>query len=639
MTSDTEYLGEEIVEDAFSFRISLKARWKEIKYAISLLRKSPLFIVGFFVIFTLVALAIFAPVIAAYEPREFDLNIKNEPPLTKDERTTLKWTGFSSMNKLFDLDPEMKARTWVADFTNDSKLDFLIGTAEPSLLFYENTGVGGVNQSIENLDWDLRENYFNVPLPVGITRIVPTAGDLDGDNDTDVIIGGSDGHLYVSLNNGTPVAPVWTEFSILRNSNGQIFNFTGQANPTLIDFDSGTEKTYDNGSNLLDLVVGSDIDPETGRYQIYTYMNKGNKTHYSFGVLRSGFVGGQPVPYGPKNVTGKLLEINPTAATSGSLRIYFAIINNDKRPDLILMFDSGKYEYYTASSLVRDPQFLPLDKSKASVLFEFPALDEEPFLDFRWTDFTGDNASDVIIFANNGSVIYNFQFYEVDGRFHWLGTDEQGGDIWSRIVWALRTDFFLAIWVVSVASVIGTIIGAIAGYFGGWVDNLMMRITDIFFAFPGLILAMSIAAALGPSLFNLSIALIIVWWSGYARIARGQVISEKNRLYVEAARSIGMGDLRILFRHIIPNSIYPLIVAATLDLGGVVLTAAGLSFIGFGAQPGDAELGVMIASGRGFILSAPWLVFFPGIFIFLIVLAFNLVGDGVRDVMDPKLRR
>ncbi len=638
MVSDTEYLGEEIHEDVFSFRVSLKARWKEIRYAISLLRKSPLFIIGFIVIVFLLALAIFAPIIASYGPREFDIRIMNEPPFTTDERTTLKWTGYSSLSGDFDLDPDLKARTWVADFTNNSLDDFMVGTAstdtsEASLLFFENRGA-----TEEKLNWELRDDYFDMPIPEGVTRVVPTAGDLDGDNDTDVIIGGDDGHLYVSLNKGTPATPAWTAFSILNNSAGQMFNFTGQASPSLIDFDSGEEKTYDNGSHLLDLIVTSDIDANTGRYQIYTYMNRGNRTHYSFGVLTYNWAG-KPVPYGPKNVTGKILEINPTTATTGSLRIYFAFINNDQRPDMILMFDSGKYEYYTASSVVKDPQFLPLDKSEASVLFEFPALPEEPFLDFRWTDFTGDNASDLIIFANNGSVIYNFQYYEVDGRFHLLGTDEQGGDIWSRICWALRTDFFLAVWIVSVAAVVGTIIGGLAGYFGGWVDNLMMRITDIFFAFPGLILAMSIAAALGPNLFNLSIAMIIVWWSGYARIARGQVISEKNRLYVEAARSIGMGDMRILFRHILPNSIYPLLVAATLDLGGVVLTAAGLSFIGFGAQPGDAELGIMISSGRQYFLSAPWLVFFPGIFIFLIVLAFNLVGDGVRDVMDPKLRR
>ncbi|MHA1977798.1 MAG: ABC transporter permease [Candidatus Hodarchaeales archaeon] len=626
MASETDYLGEEIHEDVFSFRVSLKARWKEMKYAIALLRKSPLFIIGFFVIFFLVALAVFAPVIASYGPREFDINIMNEAPLTTDMRTSLRWTGFSSMTNLFDLEPDMKARTWVADFTNNSFDDFVIGTAEPSLLFYENQGTVG-----DNLNWVHIEDYFNISLPAGIERVVPTAGDLDGDNDNDLIIGGGDGHLYVSFNNGVPETPVWSDFSILRNSNDQIFNFTGQANPTLIDYDNDTE-------NLIDLIVSSDIDANTGRYQIYTYMNMGNRTHPSFGV-KTYLWAGRPVAYGPKNITGKILEINPTSQTSGSMRIYFAVINSDDRPDMILIWDSGRYLYYTSSNLVRDPTFFLLNKAEASVTFDFPTLKEEPYLDFRWTDFTGDNASDIVIFANNGSAIYNFQFYEVDGRFHLLGTDEQGGDIWSRIVWALRTDFFLAVWVVSVAAVVGTIIGGLAGYFGGWVDNLMMRITDIFFAFPGLILAMSIAAALGPNLFNLSIAMIIVWWSGYARISRGQVISEKNRLYVEAARSVGMSDMRILFRHILPNSIYPLLVAATLDLGGVVLTAAGLSFIGFGAQPGDAELGIMIASGRQYFLSAPWLVFFPGIFIFLIVLAFNLVGDGVRDVMDPKLRR
>ena len=166
-----------------------------------------------------------------------------------------------------------------------------------------------------------------------------------------------------------------------------------------------------------------------------------------------------------------------------------------------------------------------------------------------------------------------------------------------------------------------------------------MRITDIFLAFPALILAMTIAAALGRNLTNLTIALIIVWWPAYARLIRGQVLSEREKLYVEAARAVGAPTRRIIFRHVLPNSIYPLLVNATLDLGGVILTAAGLSFIGFGAGAGIAEWGRMIADGRNYLFQSPWMATFPGLAILPSALAMNLVGDGLRDVLDPRLRR
>lgn len=616
METDTSYLGEEIKEDVFSFRVSIKARWREIRYSISLLRKSPLFVIGFVVISTLVLMALLAPVITSYAPKEFDLRYRNLPPMTTDTSTELKWSGYVGKTQDFGLDPNLKIRTWAADLTNDTRNDFIVGTSEPSLLFYESTG------KVEDTNFQLVENYFNISLPVGVTRVVPTSGDIDGDKDIDLIIGCDDGKVYISKNEGTFETPLWSDFEALRDSGNNELTFPGQANPTLFEYNNDSME-------LLDLIIGSEADNVTNKHKIFVYINSGNTTHYRFTLN----------PNMPKNLLGQPLEIATTPVVDDSMRVFFGLIDNNTRQDMIVIFDSGAFEYYLVTDMLINPTFIEVDKDEPSVTFEFPELAEEPFLDFQWNDFSKDNKSDIVIFFNNGTVIANFQYYEVDGRLHILGTDEQGGDIFSRCIWALQTDFFLAIWVVSIATVIGTIIGGFAGYFGGWVDNLMMRITDIFFAFPGLILAMSIAAALGPSLFNLSLALIIVWWSGYARIARGQVISEKNRLYVEAARSVGMGDMRILFRHILPNSIYPLLVAATLDLGGVVLTAAGLSFIGFGAQPGDAELGIMIASGREFFLSKPWLVFFPGVFIFLIVLAFNLVGDGIRDVMDPKLRR
>ena len=222
---------------------------------------------------------------------------------------------------------------------------------------------------------------------------------------------------------------------------------------------------------------------------------------------------------------------------------------------------------------------------------------------------------------------------------HVFGTDESGGDIFSRIIWASQLDLAIAVTVVGTAMAIGSAMGAASGYLGGKIDEVMMRITDIFLAFPALILAMTIAAALGRNLTNLTIALIAVWWPAYARLIRGQVLSEREKLYVEAARAVGAPTRRIIFRHVLPNSIYPLLVNATLDLGGVILTAAGLSFIGFGAGAGIAEWGRMIADGRNYLFQSPWMATFPGLAILLSALAMNLVGDGLRDVLDPRLRR
>jgi len=222
---------------------------------------------------------------------------------------------------------------------------------------------------------------------------------------------------------------------------------------------------------------------------------------------------------------------------------------------------------------------------------------------------------------------------------HIWGTDQNGGDVYSMVIWATQIDLKIAISVVAVALVSGAFIGAAAGYFGGAVDEVVMRITDVFFAFPGLILAMAIVAALGQrNLDNISIALMLVWWPTYARLVRGQVLLEREKLYVEAARSVGASDMRILVFHILPNTIQPVIVQATLDMGGVLLTAAGLSFIGFGAEAGTAEWGLMISQGQNHFTSY-WVTFYPGMAILLCALSFNLVGDGVRDILDPKLRR
>ncbi len=228
----------------------------------------------------------------------------------------------------------------------------------------------------------------------------------------------------------------------------------------------------------------------------------------------------------------------------------------------------------------------------------------------------------------------------VGNPVHYWGTDDSGGDIFSRIVHGARIDLRISLSVVLVAITVGALIGAVAGYYGGKIDELVMRVTDVFFAFPGLILAMAIVMALGErSLENISVALMVTWWPAYARLVRGQVLAEREKLYVEAARSIGASDGRILLVHILPNTIQPLIVQATMDTGSVLLVAAGLSFIGFGPPAGIAEWGYMISIAQLYFTTAPWAVFFPGFAILLVALAFNLVGDGIRDILDPKLRR
>ena len=238
--------------------------------------------------------------------------------------------------------------------------------------------------------------------------------------------------------------------------------------------------------------------------------------------------------------------------------------------------------------------------------------------------------------ANTRVVLSYFSIYPI----HIWGTDNYGGDIYSRIIWGAQEDIRIALSVVLVAVIIGAVIGAASGYYGGKLDELVMRVTDIFFAFPGLVLAMAIVMALGVrSLDTIGIALMITWWPTYARLVRGQVLSEREKLYIEAARSSGASDTRILFGHILPNTIQPVIVQATMDIGSVLLVAAGLSFIGFGPPIGTPEWGMMIANGQNYILSSPWMTLYPGLAILFTALAFNLVGDGIRDIMDPKLRR
>jgi peptide/nickel transport system permease protein len=221
---------------------------------------------------------------------------------------------------------------------------------------------------------------------------------------------------------------------------------------------------------------------------------------------------------------------------------------------------------------------------------------------------------------------------------HWLGTDQYGRDILSRCIYGARVSLFVGIVAVTFSLILGVLLGACAGYFGGVVDEVIMRIMDMFMAIPAIILAIAFVAMLGPNLRNLIIAIAVYRIAQFARVTRGSVLSLKEQEFIEACRAMGQYHPRIVFRHLLPNCLAPIVVLASVIIGNIILTEATLSFLGLGIQPPMASWGVMISDGNEYLMFAPWMSVFPGLFLMVTMLAFNLLGDGLRDALDPRLK-
>jgi peptide/nickel transport system permease protein len=237
-----------------------------------------------------------------------------------------------------------------------------------------------------------------------------------------------------------------------------------------------------------------------------------------------------------------------------------------------------------------------------------------------------------------GAVVTGVRF-QPPSATSWFGTNELGQDVFSLTVAAARVSLLAGLAVVVVSTIVGGLVGAVAGFLGGWADEALMRLTDLMLTIPSLILAMAIAAALGPGLTNMVIAISLSWWPGYARLVRGEVLARREETYVLAARAMGASKARMLFRHVLPNIVSPVIVKMSLDVGFAILTVAALGFIGIGVRPPTPEWGMMLANARNYMPDQWWTAIFPGLAIFLAVYGFNLLGDGLRDVLDPKARR
>jgi peptide/nickel transport system permease protein len=228
--------------------------------------------------------------------------------------------------------------------------------------------------------------------------------------------------------------------------------------------------------------------------------------------------------------------------------------------------------------------------------------------------------------------------HEPPSAAHWMGTDEFGRDVLSRIIWGAQASLQAGATAASIALVVGLLLGMLAAYYGGRTDSLIMRVMDVVLAFPYILLAIAVVAILGPGLRNAMIAIGIVYVPHYARVVRGAVLSVRARDYVEAARALGAQDGRIMWQHVLPNTLAPVIVQTTLNVGTAIIDTAGLSFLGLGTQPPTPDWGNMLSAGRSYVIDSPWIATFPGLAILVTVLAFNLMGDALRDAFDPRLR-
>jgi peptide/nickel transport system permease protein len=238
--------------------------------------------------------------------------------------------------------------------------------------------------------------------------------------------------------------------------------------------------------------------------------------------------------------------------------------------------------------------------------------------------------------ADAGSATHPTQALLAPGGEHLFGTDQVGRDLFTRVLYGARTSLRIVAVVLVLSALVGVPLGIVAGYFGGWIDDVIMRVTDVFLAFPALLLSLALAAVLTPSVGNATIAIAATWWPWYARLARGAATQVAGRGYIESARALGVSPQRILARHVLPNATTPVLVQMSLDVGGIILTAAALSFLGLGAQDPTSEWGLMVSQGQGYLNTEWWFPVFPGAAILLAAVAFNLLGDGLRQVLDPR---
>jgi peptide/nickel transport system permease protein len=239
----------------------------------------------------------------------------------------------------------------------------------------------------------------------------------------------------------------------------------------------------------------------------------------------------------------------------------------------------------------------------------------------------------------NPSAIDAYHVLMPPSALHWMGTDELGRDVFTRIVFGARISLKVGFVAVGIAMVIGTIVGLVAGFYGGWMDGLLMRLVDIMLCFPTFFLILAVIAMLEPSIWYIMIVIGVTGWMGVARLVRAEVLSIRERDFILAARAIGASDLRVIFRHILPNAMAPVLVAATLGVAGAILTESALSFLGIGVQPPTPSWGNILTSGKDYIEFAWWLSLYPGLAILVTVLAYNLLGEGIRDAIDPRLHR